>query len=203
MAPETGFSIIAGPYDYGAPSNNGSIESYLGLIVAVINDSNGAVTSKINESKVMVIDALPPDEVRIDTSNYKISDNNLAFGIRISRQNHVSVTQVHEEIMNVYMQDNDTLKNVVRGLLMASHRGEGDGRCKFSGMDTKTDLTIGKSRSNGNFDLIAKTRTTPIIYTGNESSCRKRIENPITSRHVLKYDGNTFRIPKSLKASLD
>ncbi|WP_090870390.1 PA3715 family protein [Paraburkholderia diazotrophica] len=196
--------IIVRPYAYTIVTEAGSDhEPYLGMVVAVVDEDTGTVLGKMNEKHLMTVDAIEPREIDIDTANYKVSDNELAFGIRVTRRNQSGVNPYSEQIMNLYILTVNDLKAIARRLLTASYGGEGDRKCVFTGVATKVFIDVIGSKSNGYSELVARTKTTPIRYVSAGEVCHKIEKNPVMQSYVLKFDGQSYRIPKPLQASLD
>jgi hypothetical protein len=198
---KAGLNIIAKPYVYTNKIDNS--ERYLGVMVAIVDKYTGAILGKADERKLMSVDAMEPSEIDIDTANYKIDGSEPAFGIRVTRRNHSSVNPFSEQVMNLYLLKMGGLKDIANRLLTATYSGEGDGRCKFSGVGTTVFINAGKSKSNGYSDLIARVKTIPIRYAATGGVCHKIEAASATHDYVLQFDGKSYRIPKPLQASLD
>lgn len=198
---KTGLRVVVRPYAY--KQTDGDDERYLGMAVAVIDEKNGVIRGKVEEKKMMVVDAIEPSEISIDTANYLVSHGEVAFGIRTTRRNQSSVAPFSEESMNMYLLETGNLRKIADALLVASYNGEGGGGCSFSGTQRLGTISVSINQSNGYFDLIEKMKTSSIQFSGTAERCEKSETKVSTRSYILKYDGSAYQIPEALRAVQD
>jgi len=195
-----GYTIITIPYAYQA---NKDSERYFGMLAAIVDDKTGEVRALMDDKRLMLIDAIEPNDIDIDTADYPIKPGTLAFGVRIARQNHSAAIPIREEVINIYALDAAGLKKIINALLKVSSYGESDGTCKYSTSETTSSLTVLNTMTNGYFDI--QDMVTEIISGTGKSriSCARR--NPIrkTTNYVLKFAGKQYTIPKRLQGEVN
>jgi hypothetical protein len=194
-----GYDIVTKPYVYQITTDS---ERYLGMVAAIVDDRSGEVRAMIDDKRLMVIDAIEPSQVSIDTANYSIKPGALAFGVRIIRQNHSLAIPIREELMNMYVFEEAGLRKVINALLTNSRRGEGDGNCDYSGLETTSSLMVLNTTTNGYFDLreiINENRT----ESGKSRITCKPAKTIKRASYTLKFNGNSYEIPKQLQGDVD
>ncbi len=191
--------VLVVPYLYGTID----YQRYFGFVVAIVEEEKKSIIGKFNETKLMVVDAVMPDGVKIDAANYRIGKSTLAFGIRVALRNSSSAAEFNQEFMNLYVMRGTEIKKILSGMEMEFSNVEGDGQCNFHGSDHNTVITLAKSETNGYLDLIANRKIKYFRSSEAGTNC-KTIKGKIQSeRYVLKFDGLTYRIPTPLQATLD
>jgi hypothetical protein len=196
-----GYAIVVKPYVYSMA--NRSDESYLGMVVAVLSRESGAVLAKINEKKIMAVDAIIPTDIGIDTANYLVRPDGLAFGIRTKSQNYSDAAPFYQQSMSMYTMDHGSLEKVVNSLMVNSYNGEGNPDCEFSGIENAGILSVLRSQTMGYYDLRVSVKTTYIKRIKSGASCKKIDAPAVTKTYDLKFNGNSYRIPKALQAYVE
>ncbi|MCG5077531.1 hypothetical protein [Paraburkholderia tagetis] len=197
---KVGSAILAKPYLYESAENG---ERYFGMVVAVVDEQTGKILSSINDEKMMVVDAIEPSDINIDTADYAIRPGGLAFGIRTTRRNYSDAAPIRQESMNVYIIDRGSLGRVVDSLLMNSSHGEGNPDCEFSGVENTAILSVLKNTTKGYYDLRERIKTNHIKYIKNGSECKKTSAPTTATDYILKFNGATYGIPKALQADVE
>ncbi|MDR6482003.1 hypothetical protein [Paraburkholderia terricola] len=197
---KAGFAILAKPYLYESRENG---ERYFGMAIAVANEKTGTVLSKINEKKLMFVDAIEPSDVSIDTANYRFKSNEPAFGVRTARRNYSDAAPVREVLMDMYIPSGDRIRRVAGPIVMSSYNGEGGGGCEFSGTEKTVSISILGSKTNSYFDMHAAIKQARIKYVKNESECEKTVGSTSTAGYNLKFNGLSYEIPRALQGDVN
>jgi hypothetical protein len=195
-----GYAILTKPYLYESSKNS---ERYFGMVIAVVDEQTGKVLSSVNEKKIMFMGAIEPSEINIDTANYFIEPGRLAFGVRTTRRNYSDAAPIREEMMNMYVIDQNTLTKVINSLLMNSYNGEGDGGCKFSGTENSATLSVLSDKTNGYYNLRERIKMSQIEYAKNGVECKKHVGTVKITDYILQFNGATYEIPQTLKANMN
>jgi len=197
-----GLDIIVTPYSYG----KGNEDKYFGMIISVVDEKRKTAAMHLDERKVASIDELDliyPDNVTIDTANYKTGRGNFLFGVRVSmsKLRNPTVTFFQDEFMTMYDISQGTIRPVVNKLVMSSFTGEGDGECLFSTTESTTLISVGKQASNGFADMIARVKITLSKLKTDYGNCRKTHTESFTKEYTLKFNGKNYDIPLQLYKS--
>lgn len=195
----TGMAILLKPYLYESAKNS---ERYFGMVVAVVDEKTGKVLSSINEERLMVVDAIEPSDIDIDTANYSIWPGGLAFDIRTTRRNYSDAAPMRQESMNMYIIDHGSLGKVIDSLLVSSSHGEGNPDCEFSGVEDTAIISVLTNMTKGYYDLRERIKTNHTKYIKNESECKKTSTPTIATDYILKFNGTSYEIPKALHADV-
>ena len=197
-----GLMIVVKPYEY-VSWVDGRNEDRFGMVVSVVDSDSGSIVSMFDESEMMIVDAIEPTSVEIDTASYRLDDSKFAFGVRVARKNNSRVNLFHETILNLYALDRRGLTRIVEGLRVQSGSGEGDGGCYYSGLDKKADVYVEESASNGYFDLAVKVRSVKNHQFASGGVCMRSATQRESEKHILRFDGKTYRLPEPLRAHLN
>lgn len=195
-----GYAIVAKPYVY-TMKNDGL--NYLGMFIVVLNEANGATVATVNEKKVMVVDALVPTGVNIDTANYKIKDGMIAFGVRTERRNNSDAVPRQDEFANLYILDQNKIRKIANSLAVESYQGEGVRDCEFVTRKKNTLISVLGSSTNGYFDLLARVKSIHAKLVKNGSSCKEVSEPVKTVDYILKFNGVSYELPEALQAAVN
>jgi hypothetical protein len=202
-----GFDIIATYYTYKIPSKiNGAI--YFGMTTTVADREKEIIKGFLDENKIFIVNEKKPNEVEIDTANYKVGNRKFLFGIRVSRQSFGSVNPVGRTFMNMYEFDGKNIKSVVSHLLISSYNGKGDSnskKCEYSSTDAETSISIGNKKTNNYTDMLAVVNATLLnTYAKNKNYDCNLVNTKLpTKEYVLKFNGKHYIIPKQLQDSLN
>ncbi|WP_447748206.1 PA3715 family protein [Pseudomonas nicosulfuronedens] len=200
-AAKGGLSIIVNPYTY-VLSGGRVDEVYLGAVIAVVDASSGGLVSSLNDRRISEIDAISLKSMVIDTARYRLSENDVAFGVRFLQGNQSSANSLQEEFLNLYVAKGHVLKSVARGVLTSTYSGEGDGRCVFEGGASSSTLLMGEKVSNGKADIkvVKVNRFISSEKSGYGCSRSERVAGSV--RFWLKFDGENYEVPEGVKSSL-
>jgi len=151
----------------------------------------------------MMVDAIEPSRVDIDTANYAIRPEELAFGIRTTRRNYSDAVPILEELMNLYIIDNDRLRKIIDSLRMNYDHGEGNPDCGFSRIENNALLSVLTSKTNGHYDLRERIKNSHVKFVKNGSKCKKVSEPATTTDYILKFNGTSYEIPQALQVDVN
>lgn len=198
---KVGLSIMVNPYSY-ILSGGRVDETYLGVVIAVVDASSGGVIGSFNDRRVSEIDAISLKSVVVDTARYRLSEKDTAFGVRFLQGNQSGVNPLQEEFLNLYVVKGEGLKSVARGVVTSSYSGEGDGRCVFEGGASSSTLLMGEGVSNGKKDIkvVRVDRAVTSGHAGHDCTRLERISGSV--RFLLKFDGEKYEVPEGIRSSL-
>ncbi|WP_027214398.1 hypothetical protein [Burkholderia sp. WSM2232] len=194
------YGLVVKPYVYQTRTDS---QRYFGMVAAVVSERTGNVVGAINDRQLMVVDAIEPNAISVDTANYAISPGNLAFGVRTQRQNHSSAVPVREELMSMYALEQGRLRKVVDALVMSSDNGEGGAGCDFSGIMSSSTLDVLKTMNNGHFDLRVRVKKNRTRFKRAGTQCTLTKLPLMTHDYILRFNGTSYEIPKYLQGAIN
>jgi hypothetical protein len=197
---KNGYAIVTRPYVYTVKDDG---PTYLGMFIAVVNEVSGKVIGSIDEKKIMMFDAFAPSDITIDTANYKIKENVVAFGVRTKRRNNSEAVPLEGEFLNLYVLDQNKIKKIVNSMKTESYQGEGVRDCQFTTREKNTSISVSRNSTNGFSDLLASVKSihTKLVQIG--ASCKKVSKPSKTVNYILKFNGVTYELPEALQEYVD
>jgi hypothetical protein len=197
-----GVSILVSPYVSSVARHDN--QQFLGLAIMLVDDATGVQVGEFDDFPVSTVDAISPRAVEIDTAAYKVTSKDLAFGLRIKQQNSSSVNPFGEEILNLYLPDGASIKNILTGLVASSFSGEGGEQCTFERDNNAATISILKTESNKFYDLKVRQELTSRVSRASRNGCIESLRKKATQSYVLNYKNEKYGIPPQLKSlSLD
>jgi hypothetical protein len=166
-------------YSNGKSNEGGFV---VDLILLLIDNNSQNIVSKYIELEKFTSDAVRLYPITLDMANYTMADGVRAFGVR-DRYNGSSKPNPYEaENISLYYIKNKEFQLVLNKLETYQYSGETDTRCAFEGEKINTVLIMQKTKTNGYFDIKAKSVTTVM-----KSEIAKNTENDcITTEKKLK-----------------
>ncbi|MBD9483280.1 hypothetical protein IB229_09870 [Pseudomonas sp. PDM14] len=196
---QNGKSVLLQPYGHTKKIGE-SEENYLGMAIAIVNSKTGAIESLVNETKIVTIDAIEPKSLSIDTATYRISPEEIAFGVRIFQQNQSRANPFQEEFINLYVPKNQKIEKVVSGLVTSTYNGEGDGFCGFKGENKYSTIAISPKIKNKKNKLIVTIKTKEILAYDKQGACIELNKYINSRKFTIQYNGKQYEIPTELKS---
>jgi len=144
-------------------------ETSYNCYVLIREDVTGKIQSLYRKENAYISDAVALQSVIIDTAPYKIRDGKRAFGIRVQAANNSRIAQFSETTLSLFEPESNVLVCVLDELPVSVYHGEWDGFCEGQFTNTETILMISDVKTNGYYDMIAKsTIKTTTNYLGDE-----------------------------------
>lgn len=162
-------------------------------LIVVVENKSGKILNKFYESNAWYSDAITLESIEIDTGLYLLNEQTRAFGIRINLQASSRVSPYSLTKLSLFIPEDNQLKRVLKNYPVKTYTGEWDMNCRGEFETTTSYIDIGKTKSNGLYNLIIKTKTNIIqnIPTEDDSDCMEESRN---SQQVttLEYNGETY-----------
>lgn len=165
------------------------------------NTDRTTVVARLFEPKALTHDAVRIEDIRIDTSRYRLAGDARAFGVRVRYQGSSRSNPYSNETLSLYVPQGARLAKVLDRLEMSQERGEWDTRCAGSFETMRGSLSLGPGTSNGYADLVLHSTRIDTVNRSQGEECLTEEHPARFGTATLRYDGNTYRIPK--KAASD
>jgi len=137
----------------------------------LVDDATGEEVSEFDDFPISTVDAISPRTVDIDTAAFKVTNEDLAFGLRIKQQNSSSVNPFSEEMLNLYLSNGTVIRNILAGLVTSGFSGEGGEQCTFERDNNTAVISILKTESNKFHDLKVRQEITSRVSRISRGSC--------------------------------
>jgi len=195
-----GRSIVA---SYGKPEGKGG--AVLRVEIAVLS-SDGAGLTVISRNTFRYTIGFGVDKLQIDTANYQIAGAVTAFGLRAFSLYAGSGYEHHYESLDLFVLGSNAI-NHVAGNLAFGDNGSIESHNEYSYCNSaslcdpvwtrdiaKTIVIVTSNRTNGYFDLIAKTTKTeesgPLDASGPTATEKAP---PETTTRLFRWDGEKYQ----------
>lgn len=199
-----GRSIVVLPLVSGTATARGKV---LDLEVLVIqrpdngNTERDTVLARLFQPEALQEDAIRIQDIRIDTGRYVLSADARAFGLRVRYSSSSRTNPLSSETLRLYVPQGSRLREVLDEVEVERDGGEWDMRCNGRFEQLRTMLSVGKARTDGYADLtLARSLTQSRAQVQDDGECHDRAQPARYSTEVLHYDGERYRVPKSLRA---
>lgn len=168
----------------------------LNSYILIVNTETGKITHQYFESSKTnhwFSDAIQLREITIDTAPYNVTDDKRAFGIRVRYVGSSQANPYENETISLFIKSENTLKNILKTFVTLNDHGEWNTHCAGEFLNTKNTLIISKEKTNGYFDILAKSKITESInYEDENGDCDSK-ENNTTAKTILKFDGKEYK----------
>lgn len=166
------------------------------------NTERDTVIGRLMQPEALDEDATTTiQDIRIDTSRYVLSGEARAFGLRV-RYGGTSAPRspLASETVRLYVLHSGKLRQVLQEVELDRDNGGWDfTSCTGHFEKLRTMLSVGKATSNGFGDLVLS--RTVVQSRAQETEDQGCIEKTLPARFsttTLRYDGEKYRVPKSL-----
>ncbi|MEJ0002805.1 MAG: hypothetical protein WDN30_03240 [Pararobbsia sp.] len=88
-------------------------------------------------------------------------------------------------------------------LLMGSYSGGGNGNCNFAGLESSASIDVAETKAKRIFRSSRKGEGKSIQCVEGEEGRQKNEGIVVVRDYVLKFDGTSYQVPRSLRALLD
>ena len=142
-------------------------------------------------------------DIRIDTSRYVLSPDTRAFGLRVRYRGTAPGSTVASETIRLYVHHGSKLRQVLQEVELDHDSGEWDSTCTGRFEQLRTMLSVGKSASNGYADLqLSRTLVQSRAQMQEDQGCTEKAMPARFNTVTLRYDGERYRVPKSLQRQM-
>ena len=181
----------------GATSEDGS-EGDLDLLV--LDRASLRVRQRLHLPGLMNQDAVGIGDLSLDTAHYRLTPENVAFGLRITREGSSRANPFEEVDLSLYVIDGDALRPVIEGVVVSQSQGEWDTRCAGDFTDISRTLTIAPTHHQGYADIqLAEKTATRKMTQGKDGQCNDQPAPVGRKSYTLVYDGKHYALPKDLR----
>lgn len=167
----------------------------------VLVENNKIITSLI-EKGMINNDTIQLDDVEIDTGLYKITQSLRAIGVRYHFVGPSRVNPYSENVLNLYINEKNTLRNILYSLSMHEQSGEWDGNCNGYFDETTRYISIAKSSSYGFYDLFLTGKSAHSIAQAKKEDCSESTKTAKINKVKITFDGKKYKIPRDLNSDL-
>lgn len=198
-----GRSIVVLPLVHGVANDNSKT---LDLEVLVIqrpdngNTERDAVLARVFQPAALEEDAIRIQEIRIDTARYTLAADARAFGLRVRYLGSSRANPYASETLRLYVPQGARLRQVLDEIELDRDSGEWDMQCNGRFERLRTLLSVGRAKGDAFADLtLSRNITRSQSQLQDDGGCLEKEVQPHYSTEVLHYDGERYRVPKSLR----
>ncbi|HEX7866833.1 MAG TPA: hypothetical protein VF555_17890 [Variovorax sp.] len=143
-------------------------------------------------------------DIRIDTSRYVLSPEARAFGLRVRyRGSNAPGSPLASETVRLYVHHGKQLRQVLQEIELDHDHGGWDSTCTGHFEKLRTMLSVGKSSSNGFAELqLSRTLLQSRAQEQEDQGCVEKALPPKFNTVTLRYDGERYKVPKSLQQQI-
>ncbi|MDN4588649.1 hypothetical protein DBA29_09110 [Xenophilus aerolatus] len=165
------------------------------------NTERDTVLARLYQPEAIEEDAIRIQDIRIDTARYVLSPEARAFGLRVRYNGSSRANPYASETLRLYVPQGARLRQVLDEVVIDRDSGEWDTQCNGRFEQLRTLLSVGHGRSEGFADLtLSRNLTQSRAQVHEDGHCNEKALPPQYSSVVLHYDGERYRVPKSLRA---
>jgi len=173
------------------------------LDVLLVDTDTAAILQHLSQKGALSSDSIALSRISIDTANYTLAPNARAFGVRADRSNNLRENSFGFETINLYLIRENHLRQVLDKLVMSEDQPHSECGSDDASHVTRT-LAVAKTITHGLADLILMEKRIDVEEKmenedGNEVCVTTR-EIPSSKRYLLKFNGETYVIPKDIKS---
>lgn len=188
--PATGYIIFATSIELNERTDLG---------VMVFDSKTNTVVGVSREIDALTDDAIYNNGIKIDTANYRLNRDTLAFGIRTSWRGSSRANPYSSESLRLYITHDKSLVSVLSGLNVHEYSGEWDTRC--AGEFTTRDMIMIMMQSGRPYaDLLIKEKTTKVLSREAAEGCKDVLQRTEEKNHLLKYERGHYLVPENLRS---
>jgi len=162
------------------------------------NTDRMTIASRVLESRALVHDAMRIEDIRVDTARYRLNADARAFGLRVRYQGSSRANPYANETLSLYVPQGARLAKVLDGIETRLQRGEWDTNCAGSFESVSTTVAIASTQSNGYADLTLHSTRVDSVNQAQGEECVSQDKPARLDTSTLRYDGGTYRVPKSI-----
>lgn len=166
--------------------------------VLVADSQSGKILAHRFETAALTSDAVALQSLALDTAQYRLTPQQLAFGMRAVFNGSSRVNPYTQTTLSLFVVDGATLRKVVNNLNIEQGTGEWDGNCDGQFSETSRTVAIGPAGANGYAKLIVNEKVDASTNKRRGDDC-KTTNSPSRRKAVtLEYDGRQYGLPKGL-----
>ncbi|WP_219218566.1 hypothetical protein [Variovorax boronicumulans] len=165
------------------------------------NTERDTLVSRLFQAEAMDEDGVAIQEIKVDTARYVLAADARAFGLRVRYRGTTRADAFASETLRLYVSQGGKLREVLQEIELDSDSGEWNADCTGRFRQLRTLLSTRPNRNSPFADLVlTRTRTQSRGQLQDDGSCAEKALPPQYSTVVLRYDGERFKVPRSLLA---
>ena len=173
---------------------------YYDVDVLLVDTQSGELIAHNWQQDAFVSDAIELNNFEIDTARYQLNNESRAFGVRANSENRSRYVPISQQLMNLYVQQNEKLNRIVSQLMLEDSGGEwyecDNGQFRRSSVV----LLLGKNTTNDYKDLIISyNEQNKIGKLNRKGKCVEKITKSTKRKYTLHYNGVEYPLPKNLR----
>lgn len=169
---------------------------YYDLDVLLVDTQSGELIAHNWQQDAFVSDAIELNNFEIDTARYQLNNESRAFGVRANSANRSRYVPISQQVINLYVQQNEKLNLVVNNLMLNNSGGEWYD-CDGEYNSRNAVLLLGNNTTNNYKDLIVSYNEQKEIGKKNsEGECVEEITKSPKRKYTLHYNGVEYPLPK-------
>lgn len=159
--------------------------------VLIVEKKTGEINNIFFEKESLFSNAMILENIIIDSTDYKISDKDRAFGIRMKYYGSSRVDPFSYENLSLFITDKEKLKRVLKEYPSYNMNGQTDGNCNGIFEQHKKFITISDNQSNGYYNL--KITDSVTISKSTENDCERKVIEEKEKIEFLKYQNGEYK----------
>lgn len=173
-------------------------ETVYDVEVLVADSKTDAVIAHSYEPSAITSDAMGLQGIAVDTAPWRLTPQELAFGVTKSFQNSSRVNPFAETNLSLYVIDGGKLRRVLSNLTMRQNRGEWDGNCAGQFSDRSRSISVGRAGRGGYATLLVSEKTVDTTNTVAGEQCTSKDAVAKRASFSMEYDGSRYGVPAGL-----
>lgn len=168
------------------------------LDLVIIDPSTQSIVGTTREKETLDAGAINSYGITIDTANYRLDKNNVAFGIRTLWEGSSQPNPYGSTSLSLYSLGDNGLNNVLKGLTVQERVGEWDTHCGGSFQERHMTLAMQQSRESY-ADIVVRETVRNTRSFGAEANCETTTLGQKTNSYTLEYKQG-YAVPENLKS---
>jgi hypothetical protein len=173
-------------------------ETVYDVEVLVADSKTGAIIAHTYEPSAITSDAMSLESLALDTAPWRLTPQELAFGVRKSFQNSSQVDPYANTALSLYVIDGSKLRRVLSNLTTRQSKGDWDGNCAGQFSDTSRAISVGPAGRGGYATLLIREKTIDTTKTVAGTQCASKGMAAKRASFTLGYDGSRYGVPAGL-----
>lgn len=188
---DTGYVIFATAIPSGEDTD---------LEIAVLDDKNKKIVAILRRNGALSETAIRSYGISIDTANYSLNDNTMAFGIRTSWEGQSQPNPYGATTIGLYAMIGSGLTQVLDDTYVHKKVGEWDTVCNGTFTERDMILLMKKKSENEKYSRIAvKEKLMVSMLQKTPDGCIEFAGKPVFTTHLIKAKGEKYITPDSLR----
>lgn len=181
------------------PQKGGTSEETVYDVEVLVADSKtGAVIAHSYEPSAITSDAIGLQSIALDTALWRLTPQELAFGVRKSFQNSSRVDPFANTTLSLYVIDERKLRRVLSNLTTQQNKGDWDGNCAGQFSNTSRAISVGPAGRGGYATLLVSEKTVDTTNTVAGEQCASKDKAASRASFTVEYDGSRYGVPAGL-----